>query len=216
MSDRVERLRELLATAPVQRADAQLAALRDAGERAAWTRDALSGRLTELSGVGAVASLTSAFGLVLDAQMRAEPVAWITLPETSFYPPDAADSGVDLEALAVVCVPGAQEGARAAERLLRSGAFGLIVLDLGRDARVPTALQGRLVSLAKHHDTALVCLTDKPRDTASLGSLVSLRAQVVREKCGDRFSCKLEVLKDKNRGPGWSHSEVVCGPAGLR
>ncbi|HWN71026.1 MAG TPA: recombinase A, partial [Haliangium sp.] len=199
MTDPGERLRELLATAPVQRADARLAALQDTGEEA-WTRDALSGRLTEISGVGAVASLTSAFGLVLDAQTRSEPVAWITLPETSFYPPDAADSGIDLDALAVVCVPGAQEGARAAERLLRSGAFGLIVLDLGRDARVPTALQGRLVSLAKRHDTALVCLTDKPRDAASLGSLVSLRAEVVREKCGaDQFSCKLDVLKDKNR-----------------
>jgi recombination protein RecA len=217
MSERGDRLRELLATAPVQRADAQLAALRDADERAAWTRDALSGRLTELSGVGAVASLTSAFGLILDAQMRAEPVAWISLPETSFYPPDAADSGVDLDALAVVCVPSAQDGARAAERLLRSGAFGLIVLDLGRDPSIPTALQGRLVSLAKRHDTALVCLTDKPRDAASLGSLVSLRAEVVREKCGDdQFSCKVAVLKDKNRGPGWSHSEVVHGPAGLR
>lgn len=214
MTDPGERLRELLATAPVQRAEARLAALQDMGD--AWTRDALSGRLIEISGVGAVASLTSAFGLVLDAQMRAEPVAWITLPETSFYPPDAADSGIDLDALAVVCVPGAQEGARAAERLLRSGAFGLIVLDLGRDARVPTALQGRLVSLAKRHDTALVCLTDKPRDAASLGSLVSLRAEVVREKHGDQFSCKLDVLKDKNRGPGWSHSEVVRGPAGLR
>jgi recombination protein RecA len=216
MTDPAERLRALLATAPVQRADARLAALQDTGGDT-WTRAALSGRLTEISGVGAMASLTSAFGLVLDAQGRSEPVAWITLPETSFYPPDAADSGIDLDALAVVCVPGAPEGARAAERLLRSGAFGLIVLDLGRDARVPTALLGRLVSLAKRHDTALVCLTNKPRDAASLGSLVSLRAEVMREKCGDdRFSCKLAVLKDKNRGPGWSHSEVVLGPAGLR
>ena len=216
MTEPAERLRALLATAPVQRADARLAALQEPGQDA-WTRAALSGRLTEISGVGAMASLTSAFGLVLDAQARSEPVAWITLPETSFYPPDAADSGIDLDALAVVCVPGAQEGARAAERLLRSGAFGLIVLDLGRDARLPTALQGRLVSLAKRHDTALVCLTSKPRDAASLGSLVSLRAEVTREKRDDdRFACKLAVLKDKSRGPGWSHSEVVLGPAGLR
>lgn len=216
MSDRGDRLRELLATVPVRRAEAQLAGARDHEENAAWTRAALSGRLTEISGVGPVASLTAAFGLVLDAQMRGEPVAWITLPENAFYPPDAAESGIDLDALAVVCVPGAQEGARAAERLVRSGAFGLIVLDLGRDARVPTALQGRLVSLAKRHDTALVCLTHKPRDATSLGSLVTLRAEVVREKRGDQFACTLEVLKDKSRGTGWSHSEVVHGPAGLR
>jgi recombination protein RecA len=182
-----------------------------------WGREQLSGRLTEISGVGASASLTAATGLVLEAQTQSEPVAWITLPETLFYPPDVADSGVDLDALVVVQVPGALDAARAAERLVRSGAFGLVILDLGKDARIPMGLQGRLVSLAKRHDTAIVCLTATGADSASLGSMVSLRAEAVRDKiAGGHFRCKLNVLKDKCRGPNWTHTEVVRGPAGLR
>ncbi|ACY15708.1 hypothetical protein [Haliangium ochraceum] len=217
MTDRADTLRALMAKAAIRPAESARPGpppLR--AEDAPWSCASLSGRLTELSGVGAVASLTSAFGLVLDAQARAEPVAWLTLPETSFYPPDAAESGIDLDALVVVCVPGASEGARAGERLLRSGAFGLIVLDLGRDPRVPTALQGRLVGLAKRHDTALVCLTDKNRTSASLSSLVTLRAEALRTRDEHGFACRLEVVKDKTRGPGWNHSEVVRGPDGVR
>ncbi|MCG8422791.1 MAG: recombinase A [Proteobacteria bacterium] len=182
-----------------------------------WNRELLSGRLTEISGVGAVASLTSAIGLVLDAQIHNEPVAWVSLPTTSFYPPDVADSGVDLDALVVVRVSAGQELARAADRLARSGAFGLIVLDMGRDARISTALQGRLIGLAKRHDTAIVCLTQKSSESASLGSMVSLRTEVLRERGSDgHFRCNVSVLKDKRRGPNWNHSEVVRAPAGLR
>jgi recombination protein RecA len=124
---------------------------------------------------------------------------------------------VDLDALVVVRVPGAQEAARAAEGLVRSGAFGLLVLDLGQAARLPTPMQGRLVSLAKRHDAAIVCLTAKSREAASLGSMVSLRAEALRDgDAGAGFRCELRVLKDKCRGPGWSHREVVRGPAGLR
>src|SRR5262245_63854142 len=94
-------------------------------------RDQLGGRLVELSAQGAVATLTCAVGLVLEAQVQAEPVAWIAIAGTSFYPPDLADSGVDLAALVVVRAPKLLSGVRAAERLLRSGAFGLVVLGLG-------------------------------------------------------------------------------------
>lgn len=214
MSNRVERLRELLAIPSIARAESQL---ENAIATPAWGREQLAGRLVEISGQGAAAPLTSAVGLVLDAQMDAEPVAWIMLPDTAFYPPDLADSGIDLDALVVVRAPGVLDAARAAERLLRSGAFGLVVLDLGQDARIPTPLQGRLVSLAKRHDTAVVCLTVKSSESASLGSMVSLRAEALRARGEDgAFRCKVAVLKDKCRGPGWSHSEVVCGPAGLR
>lgn len=181
-----------------------------------WGAAELAGRLVELSGLGAVASLTGAVGLVQGAQERGDPVAWISLRASSFFPPDVEASGVDLEALAVVRVPAALDAARAAQTLIRSGAFGLIVLDLGAEARVPTALQGRLVNLAQRHDCAVVCLTEKSAEAGSLGSMVSLRAEVVRTAEGDRFRCIVKVLKDKRRGPGWSRAEVVRGPDGLR
>ncbi|MBZ0232060.1 MAG: hypothetical protein K8M05_06875, partial [Deltaproteobacteria bacterium] len=152
------------------------------GERGKWELDEVVGRLTELSGIGAVASLTAATALVLDAQGRGEPVAWIGLPPASFYPPDLDDAGVDLDALVVVRAPDITAMVRAADRLLRSAAFGLVVLDLGAPsgstpAEIPIAVQGRLLGLAQHHDAAIVVLTEKPRDAASLGSMVSLRAE---------------------------------------
>lgn len=57
---------------------------------ARWELPALAGRLAELSAQGASAALTLAFSLVLDAQRRGEPAAWITPAGSSFYPPDAA------------------------------------------------------------------------------------------------------------------------------
>jgi recombination protein RecA len=183
---------------------------------------ALRGRFAELSARGASATLTAAIGLVIEAQREREPVAWITGPHGSFYPPDVADSGVDLAALVVVRVPAASASleiiaARAAERLVRSGAFGLLVIDLvGCEPELPMAHQGRLVTLAQTHDAAIVCLTEKAEDASSIGSLVSLRAEALRAgRLGaGEFELKLRVLKDKRRGPGWSGVIKVRGPAG--
>jgi len=186
-----------------------------------WGLAALRGRLVELSARGATATLTTAIDLVLEAQLASEPVAWIMLQTGSFYPPDVADSGVDLAALVVIRVPGtnATGAARAAERVLRSGAFGLVVLDLGAHAGdISMAHQGRLVSLAQAHDAAVVCLTEKTADTASLGSLVSLRAEALRARAGAQkteFDLTVRALKDKRRGPGWTKKIKARGPAGF-
>jgi recombination protein RecA len=157
-------------------------------------------------------------GAVLTAQVRGEPAAWVAVRSHGlFYPPDAAEAGVDLAALAVVLVPDAAAAGRAADRLVRSGAFGLVVLDLGPEAELPMPLMARLVRLAAAHATAVLCLTVKPPGRPSLGSLVSLRAQARHQRLeGGRFACTLEVLKDKRRGPGRCWEEVRRGPAGLR
>jgi len=181
-----------------------------------WTLGALAGRFAEISAGAAGSPLSIAFRLVLEAQRRGEPVAWITRRDATFYPPDAAEAGVDLAALPVVRVPGTPEAAGAADLLLRSGAFALVVLDLGPRANLSIPAQTRLVGLAKQHETALVCLTEKAGEHASLGSLVSLRAHAEpRRRDGDRFRCPVRVIKDKRRGPGWTHAEVVHGPDGL-
>ncbi|HEU0032079.1 MAG TPA: recombinase A [Kofleriaceae bacterium] len=184
-----------------------------------WTLGALRGRFVELSARGASATLTAAIGLVAEAQAESEPVAWImSAAQGTFYPPDAADSGIDLAALVVVRVPDLATAPRAAERLLRSGAFGLVVMDFGGIANVeiPMAHQGRLVTLAQAHDAAVVCITEKADDTGSLGSLVSLRAEARRAGVlGARdFEVSVRVLKDKRRGPGWSRTIKARGPAG--
>jgi recombination protein RecA len=194
---------------------------------ARWELDEIVGRLTELSGLGAVASLSAATSLVLEAQSRGEPAVWIGLPPASFFPPDLDDAGVDLDALVVVRAPDVTAMVRAADRLLRSAAFGLVVLDLGAPGTsaagnaIPIAVQGRLVGLAQHHDAAIVVITEKPRDAASIGSMVSLRAEAVRERVtghvgGSRgWRLAVRAVKDKRRGPGWSELADVVGPAGL-
>jgi recombination protein RecA len=193
-----------------------------AGDAERWGLEALRGRLIELSARGATATLTAAIELVLEAQRAAEPVAWIALGHGTFYPPDVADTGVDLAALVVVCVVDATTAARAAERLLRSGAFGLVVLDFagGGDVELALAHQGRLVGLAQTHDAAVVCLTDKPAEAPSLGSLISLRAEARRsgtqlDRTGARsHDVTMHALKDKRRGPGWSRTIARRGPPG--
>jgi recombination protein RecA len=96
-----------------------------------WSMQQVAGRFVEIFGSNATAALTLACGLVLDAQKRGEPVGWATSTASSFYPPDVAQVGIDLAALVVVRVPKADTIARAGEKLLRSGGFGLVVLDFG-------------------------------------------------------------------------------------
>jgi recombination protein RecA len=180
-----------------------------------WSLPQVAGRFAEISGSNTTAVLTLTFGLILDAQKRGEPVGWATSTESSFYPPDAAQLGIDLAALVVVRVPKAHAIPRAGEKLLRSGGFGLVVLDLGL-ADIPTPLQSRLTGLAHHHHAALVCLAEKDSKAFSLGSLVSLRVHAERKRVGkNEFACSLSILKDKRRGPTWTYEELMNGPPGL-
>lgn len=193
------------------------------GASPTWCLETVAGRFVEISSAGTTTSITAAAFLVREAQLRGEPAAWVATGRSSFFPPDLRASGIDLEALPVIRVPDVPAAARAADRLLRSGAFALVVLDLaqagspGRPARsgvppIPVPSQTRLVGLCRKHRSALVCLTETP----SLGSLVSLRGEgAVRKTAFDRFTWELQILKDKRQGPGWSHTEVCRGPDGL-
>lgn len=194
-----------------------------------WAYEGLVGRLVEISGASASAVLTAAVGLVLDAQGRGEPAAWVSPRASTFYPPDVEASGVDLGALVVVRVPEAGAAARAADRLLRSGAFGLVVVDLAGGGSegsaapkspsksLETSGLTRLLGLARRHEAALVLLTRKGESAPSVGSLVSVRVEARRERVeAGRFRCALRALKDKRRGPGWTWEERRRGPVGLR
>jgi recombination protein RecA len=167
------------------------------GRPAAWNLSQLTGRLVEVSAVGPSAVLTAAVGLVLQAQVQGEPVAWITPVDQSFYPPDLADSGVDLDALVVVRAPSSVASSRACERLLRSGAFGPVVVDAGAGVQLSTAHQ-------------------KSERQPSLGSLVSMRVEAVRERKEGTYGYVVRAAKDKRRGPGWEHRERLRPPDGLK
>ncbi len=193
-----------------------------------WSLVLTAGRLVEVAGAEDTAALTMAFRLVLDAQQEGEQAAWIVPSESLFFVPDVLESGIDLDALVVVRVPDAVAGARAADKLIRSGSFGVVIVDAGPNPRIPVPLMARLASLAQRNHTALIFLTQHggaPAPTGatptagapSLGSLISLRVKARRQRvASDRFRCWLEVLKDKRRGPTWGHDEVCRGAPGMR
>jgi recombination protein RecA len=181
-----------------------------------WKLETLAGRMVELSSDTASATLTAATSLVLQCQQRGEPSAWILGGTSSFYPPDVAASGVDLAALVVVRAGSTIRAARAADHLLRSGGFGLVILDIVEDPELRMNVQSRLSGLANTHRSAVVCLTRKQTDAPSIGSLISLRGDTRVTRTGfDEFTWDIEIVKDKRRGPGWSHSGLCRGPAGL-
>jgi hypothetical protein len=190
-------------------------------QRRALAEQIPAGKLVELSGQADSARFTTAVSIVVQAQREGETVAWVQLKGGSLFPPDLDESGVDLDALVVVHIApqaGIYAIARAAELLLRSGGFGLVVLDFSRPVlqrvgsfgrrgldpfQVETGLeqvawQGRLLALAHEHHCRVVCLTDTPARSASLGPLVGLRIDSRRiREARSCFLLEHRVLKDK-------------------
>ena len=178
-----------------------------------FTFASLAGALCELSGPAVV---TAAVSKMREAQLRGEPVAWVARPDSMFFPPDVQQAGVDLQALVVVRVPG-EASARAAELLVRSGGFGLIVIDLEARQRVPTPLLSRLLGLAQKHEVAVLFMSQSAEDAGSIDSLISMRAHAAtRRQSKGRFVLTVRAIKDKRRSPTWVVNEEHRGPSGLR
>ena len=177
------------------------------------------GRLVELSGDGRAARTTTAVSLLIRRQAEGEPVAWVQPEGGSLYPPDLAASGVDLDDLVVVRVPvrtRAAELARAAELLLRSGAFGLVVVDLTDGRPRGSAWQSRLAGLARQHDATVLLLTDAQATAASAGPMVALRVEPVRERrAPGRFAVTHRVVRDKLGRLPEPAPDARRAPAGL-
>ena len=180
-----------------------------------------AGKLVEISGGYGSARMTAAVSIVLHAQQQGETAAWVQAKGGSLFPPDLRESGVDLESLVVVhvaCERDAYAIPKAAELLLRSGGFGLVVLDLTLRVQplVQGAWQGRLLSLAREHQSRVVCLTDTPGQGASLGPLIALRIEVRRTRLGPGlFSLHPQLLKNKLGYPFETAEQTRRAPWGL-
>jgi hypothetical protein len=178
------------------------------------------GRLAEFLGPGA---LQAVCGLVLDAQKRREPVAWIRDHDLPFFPPDLEETGVDLEAVTVIRTPDMRGAFFAADTCLRSGAFGLVVMDLygnverGRGCGGSgDAVQARLIRLAGKTGAAVVLLSVSGDPGLWSGSLVSLRVSVTRSAGGPGvYEYRFQVVKNKNGKPGTDRREIVRAACGL-
>jgi recombination protein RecA len=177
------------------------------------------GRLIELAGGADAARTTTAAQILLESQREGDPVAWVQPRGGELYPPDLAAAGLDLDALLVVHVPpdaGPAGLPKAAELVLRTGAFGALVLDVSH-GRVPRgeAWLGRLASLTREHDCR--CALLGPSADRSLGPLVSLRLRARRRRVRPgRHRLDAEILKDKSGvRPSLPGPRVWGGPAGM-
>jgi recombination protein RecA len=175
----------------------------------------------ELSGTQACARTSAAVEILRHAQTEGETAAWIQPVGGWLFPPDLHDSGVDLDSLVIIHVPrdfGDRGLARAAELLLRSGAFGFVAIDWRvSKARMNAAMQGRLLGLAREHDSRVLLLTNKTAAVESLGPLVSLRIEPHRVRRGvGSFDIDPRVIKNKQGLPLHMAAGHRPGPRGLR
>lgn len=217
---------------------------RGAQQEQPFSPEELAGRLIELSdpaqGPEPLGASTSwAAARVAEAHRRGDTAAWILCAADEAkrgqpYPPDLAEQGVDLAALPIVC---ARDGAgvlQAADVLLRSGGFGLVIAEWPHGVERPSeGALGRLLGLCQKHDAALLWLTDGSHTTngshttdgGRMGSLISLRLEVSRQpyqpdRGVDRLGAgllrlKLSVRKDKRQGPGRTSQELRRTPQGI-
>ena len=180
-----------------------------------------SGRLVELVGAeGVAARTTTALAVIAHAQAAGEPAVWIQLEGGGLFPPDVAEAGVDLDALIVVHIPvaaGAAGLARAAELLLRSNGFGVVVVDLSAGVPPGDAWPGRLAGLARQHDLRLIVLTDKSARRGSVGPLVAVRVEAARRRVGaGRWAVDAHVLRNKSGAQLESAPLLLRGPRGAQ
>jgi len=182
--------------------------------------------MLELSG-SAPGKLSTVARLLLRAQAEGEPCAWVApRDESSFYPPDFAQVGIDLAALAVVRVPpeaGSHGVVRVSELLLRSGAFGLLVVDFSHGVpKGELSWQSRLSGLVRMHDARVVLLTKSEAHQPSLGPMVGLRLEPQVSAAlapagalsGGRVSLGQRVLKCKLGGALSISPDIREPPAG--
>jgi recombination protein RecA len=145
------------------------------------------------------------------------PVIWATESPAGFRSGVSAPAGTPRRTTQVASTGLAAAAAcRAAERLLRSGAFGLIVIDLARDLDIAPPSQGRLLRLAETHNAQVLILRRKREDGRYQGSLVAVRAESSSEQSAPgRFRVTVTSTKDKREGPGWTRASEFRGPPGL-
>lgn len=168
------------------------------------------GRLSEVEGYGATSAIVR---LVAEAQDQGEPVAWITDATSSVHPPDLAAGGIHLHSLAFLRIKDDAKRTsrlRAAELVLRSGAFALVVIEAPSTHDLPARALSRLHAMARRYNTRVVfrrCHHSK----VSLGPLIGLKIHVGRE-VHDGQGERLFFRVQKNKaGQATSNTEMRFG-----
>lgn len=206
----IQRTTGSLADIPVFRATD----LKKAPGGGSWRFDNLVGILAEISEQTPSGAVSFAVEIIAEAQSRNEPVAWVAGAGSIFFPPDLQQCGIDLSAVAVIRAGGETNSLTAAEWLLRSKAFGLVIVDLEGPGTTTDASLGRIQKLAERGQAAVVFLTRKLRQDPSLGSRISLRGCVCRSGAGP-LHVDIHTVKDKRSNSSSRQSRQYHGPSGM-
>ncbi len=176
--------------------------------------DNLMGILAEVSEETPSGAVSFVAEIILEAQTRNEPVAWVAGTESIFFPPDLVQRGIDLSAVAVVRVSGETDSLTSAEWLVRSAAMGLVIVDLGANRSLEDASLGRLLKLAERNLCAVLFLTRKRSNEPSLSSRISLRGCIARSGTGP-FVVEIHTVKDKRSSLSALQRRQYHGPSGM-
>jgi hypothetical protein len=188
--------------------------LKKASGGGSWRFDNLVGILAEVSEETPSGAVSFVAEIIVEAQIQNEPVAWVAATDSIFFPPDLFGRGVDLSAVAVIRVEGEADALTAAEWLARSGAMGLVIVDVDAHGSVDDASLGRLLKLAERHQCAVLFLTRKRGRDPSLGSRISLRGCIARSGSGP-FVIDIHTVKDKRSNAHARQSRQYHGPSGM-
>ncbi len=199
-----------LAEIPVFRA----VELKASSGEGAWRFENLVGILAEISQESACGAVSFVTEIILEAQGQNEPVAWVAGVSTTWYPPDLAQRGVDLGAVAVIRAGGEYESLTATEWLVRSGALGLVIVDVEGEWKATDASLGRIQKLADRSRCAVVFITRKRSQEPSLGSRISLRGCIGRSG-SEPFHIVINTVKNKKSNSSSRQGRQYHGPSGM-
>jgi hypothetical protein len=149
----------------------------------------LVGTILQISGP---ASLTTAVRIAAVFQRHAPaPGAWVGDLQAIPFPPDLSDAGIDLQRLLICRAGSGEERMHAVDRLLRSGAFSLTVVDFGWDEQPDPGTLARFMRLCERDETTLTLVTPGAVAAASPAVRLHLRADLAT--AGDPLDGTVEV-----------------------
>lgn len=206
----------------VRRASA-LAAERETGEvrgGSARTQEAdaraqlgwLRGTITELAPAPGSGHLCMIAGWIAAAHAEGEPAAWVLTERAVPLAEDLRAAGVDAAALVLVRCDRPGAVVPTADRLLRSGAFGLVVIDAPA-ARIATAALQRLRQLAERQSAAVVWRVLGPGQLDA--SAVARRLASSRERRGGGVVVRPHALRVRGGAEGLDVAYTPSVPDGM-
>ncbi len=191
-------------------------------EKTDFTLAGLSGKVVEISGWEHPAGLSLAASFIQECQGKGGLAAWIS-PRcgnrgTLFFPPDFEDRGIDCNSLPILWTASAADGFSIADRLLRSRAFDMLVVDLtGVRQPRPAGGLGRLHRGARDSGCLVLCLTRRRPGESSLDPMVFVHLHGFSQAAEPEgfFDVSITVQKDKNHAPGRIFRRRYGSPVGL-